>query len=394
MSYLNEYIIKLRTQSIQDLENEQQELIKEFNKKFDCFLFIYASCVEKRIPENQLSITDYEIIHDLLLNISGKKIVFFLETLGGSGEAAKEIADLLRFKFEEVHFLIAGKAMSAGTILALSGDEILMTETGSLGPIDAQVLIGRSLVSAHGYIDWVDNTRNYAEQNGRLNPFDATMVAQISPGELTQVTNAYNFAINLVKEWLPKYKFKNWDRTKTRGISVTKEMKYKRAEEIAQELANQKKWNTHSRPLKLSDLYELGLQVIPVEHEPDGMLDIVYKIKTINRMIFNATSAFKLFITDSNKVHRLSTDKQAIKPIIPNNEINVFKLDLKCGKCDKEFHAYGKFKDDKKFDDEMKNEGYDPIPKEKKIKCTCGSIIDLVGILSNVEAQTGKRIIF
>ena len=34
-----------------------------------------------------------------------------------------------------------------------------MTETGSLGPIDAQVKIGRSIVSAHDYKAWIDEKR-------------------------------------------------------------------------------------------------------------------------------------------------------------------------------------------------------------------------------------------
>lgn len=93
----------------------------------------------------------YEIIHNMLNHKTGKKLVFFLETPGGSGEAAEEIAKFLHSKFDEVEFLIAGQAKSAGTILALSGDEILMTDTGCLGPIDAQQRVGRSFVSAHNY---------------------------------------------------------------------------------------------------------------------------------------------------------------------------------------------------------------------------------------------------
>lgn len=67
--------------------------------------------------------------------------------------------------------MIAGEAKSAGTILVLSGDNIFMTDTGSLGPIDAQVRIGRSVVSAHDYKEWIDLKREEALKNGSLNPF-------------------------------------------------------------------------------------------------------------------------------------------------------------------------------------------------------------------------------
>ena len=62
----------------------------------------------------------------------------YIETPGGSGETAEEVVKFLRNNFDTVSFVVSGEAKSAGTIIVLSGDEILMTETGSLGPIDAQ----------------------------------------------------------------------------------------------------------------------------------------------------------------------------------------------------------------------------------------------------------------
>ena len=34
-----------------------------------------------------------------------------------------------------------------------------MTETGSLGPIDAQMRIGRSVISAYDYMEWVEEKK-------------------------------------------------------------------------------------------------------------------------------------------------------------------------------------------------------------------------------------------
>ena len=67
-----------------------------------------------------------------------QRIDMYIETPGGSGETAEEVAKFLRNNFDTVSFVVCGEAKSAGTIIVLSGDEILMTETGSLGPIDAQ----------------------------------------------------------------------------------------------------------------------------------------------------------------------------------------------------------------------------------------------------------------
>ncbi len=184
-SIFNEYLSKRL--GFFDLQNELQRLIKDYNQYTGRYMFVYASDINKgRSRDIDVSMIqdDFYNIQDILRESPHKKIDFYIETPGGSGEAAEEIANFLRKKFNEVNFVIAGEAKSAGTILVLSGDDIYMTDTGSLGPIDAQVRIGRSVVSAHDYKEWVDLKRNEAAKNGSLNPFDAVMVAQISPGEL------------------------------------------------------------------------------------------------------------------------------------------------------------------------------------------------------------------
>src|SRR5690606_14230484 len=144
-------------------------------------LIIYASAIGKPIPDIVLTMDDYYVIYDILRNEKAVDLDFYLETPGGSGEAAEEIVRCLRSKCDTVNFVVSGEAKSAGTILVLSGDEIFMTNTGSLGPIDAQVKIGRSFQSAYDYIEWVKEKQ---KSKGRLTPFDALIVSQITPGEL------------------------------------------------------------------------------------------------------------------------------------------------------------------------------------------------------------------
>lgn len=141
----------------------------------------------KPIPDIPLSIDDYYIIFDMLKEVKSDNLDFYIETPGGSGEAVEEIVRFIRAKFSNIAFVVSGAAKSAGTIMVLSGDEILMTDSGSLGPIDAQVKIGRSTISASDYLEWIKEKREEAEKIGKLNPFDATMAAQISPGELRGV---------------------------------------------------------------------------------------------------------------------------------------------------------------------------------------------------------------
>ncbi len=176
MSLINEYIN--RRLSVPELESELLKLISEYNKLRNTYLFVYSTAIWKPIPLVPLEQADFFIIHDLLAGKKDfQKVDMYIETHGGSGETAEEIVRFLRNNFDTVSFVVSGEAKSAGTIIVLSGDEILMTETGRLGPVDAQMKIVRSVVSAYDYMEWVEEKRRDAEKQGSLNPFDATMVA-------------------------------------------------------------------------------------------------------------------------------------------------------------------------------------------------------------------------
>jgi hypothetical protein len=277
--------------------------------------------------------------------------------------------------------------------MALSGDEILMTETGSLGPIDAQMKIGRSVISAYDYIEWIDEKRKEAEKNKALNPFDATMIAQISPGELGSVLHALNFAKDLVIDWLSHYKFKNWTVTESQQRIVTPEMKTERAKEIAEELTNHSKWRSHGRSIKIEDLENIGLKITNIENDKK-LADIVYRIQTVCRLLFETTTSFKVFATQDNKIFRQAVPMG--KPVqIPQMKLpDVVNIEQKCPKCGLTHKIYAKLVKSPKIDKDFQNKGYKPFPENAIIKCDCGLEIDLSGIKNQIELDMNRKIVF
>ena len=275
-----------------DLKNELKSLAKEYNQHTGRNLFIYASDFNKQKLGIDVSLMqdDFYTIQDVLRESDKKTIDVYLETPGGSGETAEEIARFLHNKFQEVNFVIVGEAKSAGTILALCCDNLYMSDTGSLGPIDAQIRIGRSIVSAYDYKAWVEGKKKEAQKNGRLDAFDAIMVAQISPGEINGVVNSLEFAQELVAGWLEKYKFKNWTITEHHHTIVTPKKRRKRAKSVAKKLCDHMYWRTHGRSLKIEDLNEV-LKIEHVDNDPK-LADILYRIKTVIRMIFDSSTDF------------------------------------------------------------------------------------------------------
>jgi len=389
MGLMSEYISRKLTGD--DLQTELLGLISKYNKLRDCFLIVYVTAIGKAIPDANLNQDDFYLIHDLLKDVKTKKVDIYIETPGGSGEAAEEIVRCLHNKFDTVSFVVSGEAKSAGTIMVLSGDEILMTETGSLGPIDAQVKIGRSIVSAYDYIEWMEQKKSEADKNGKLNPFDATMVAQISPGELSGVSHALKYAEELVSEWLVKYKFKTWTKTEMRGMPVTQEMKEQQAKKIAGALINHSTWRTHGRSIKVADLHNIGLRVTRVEDNPE-LCDVINRIQTVCRLLLSSTTTYKIFASEKEKVFRNAAILSSVtKP--PIKAADVAEFNVKCTKCGKDHKIYAKFRNNPDIDKDFKGKGSVVFPNDNKLKCDCGLEIDLSGVRNELETQTGKKIV-
>lgn len=384
MGYLNEYIDK--NLSPNELMNELKRLVLEYNSLTGRYIYLYVAAMTKKIPGISLEQEDFYIIRDMLQGLPGvEEIDVYLETPGGNGVTAEEIAKFLHNKFKRVNYVISGEAKSAGTILALSGNEIYMTETGSLGPIDAQVSIGRSVVSAYDYMEWVRDKMDEAKKRGTLNPVDATMIAQITPGELQLVNHSLEFAKDLVKEWLYKYKFKDWCQTETQKIVVTDEMKKDRANQVAGEIANHSRWRTHGRSLKISDLDNIGLKVINLENKPE-ISDLVYRIQFVCKLLLETTSIYKLFFDAKGKIiknavagniHNNKTPKDQDKP-------HVVQIEINCEKCGRKHKFYKKLVDNDNIDKDMKKQNIAELPREDFYKCECDNIIDLKAVKNEI----------
>jgi hypothetical protein len=81
-----------------------------------------------------------DLFVDLLDKIGPtKKISLLLHTNGGQTLAAWRIVNLLRTFCDELEVLIPMKALSAGTLIAIGANRLVMTKQAALGPIDPSV---------------------------------------------------------------------------------------------------------------------------------------------------------------------------------------------------------------------------------------------------------------
>lgn len=203
-----------------------------------------------------------DTIEDLKSEGQNREVVYvILTTPGGSAETVQILVNILRHHYKEVNFIIPQYAYSAGTILCMSGDNIFMDYFSQLGPIDPQVKSkDGNFVPALGYLDKVEELLSKAK-NGTLTDAEFVILKNMDMAELRAYEQAKNLTIDLIKEWLTKYKFKNWTTHSSTQKEVTLKDKENRAKEIAAILADSKRWCSHSRPIDINKLTEMKLKI-------------------------------------------------------------------------------------------------------------------------------------
>lgn len=355
-------------------------------------ILVIASDMTKSIPNisNALDVSDILPVQDQLSVLKGRELDVILETPGGLAEVAEDIVRQIRARYDRVGVIVPGWAKSAGTILAMAGDEILMGAGSALGPIDPQIgfTSGRRF-SADAFLEGLSKIKEEVQSTGKLNPAYIPILQGISPGEIQNCLNAREFSQVLVREWLAEYKFKFWETHSSTGKSVTPDEKRARAAEIAEALCNHSRWLTHNRSIRKEDLEKLRLQITDYTKTPD-LDDAITRYYTLLKMTFDIVNAYKVFETPQTQVLRViaQISAQQLLQQAPRGA-NSAQIEQKCdcGHTSKIQMNLGKHNN--------LRPGFIPYPVATNvIKCPlCGRDNNLMAVRLQVEAQSGKKVV-
>ncbi len=236
------------------LEHYSERVAQLF--KADVFSFIGGIILEYLSPFRA------QIEH--LVNRKDKpdNLAFLLYTPGGVTEVAEKMVDIIRYHYKEVWYVVPDQAMSAGTVLCMSGDKIYMDYSSALGPVDPQILANDGqLVPALGYLDQV-NRMTQKSEDGTLTDAEFAILQNQDLATLRKYEQARDLSVSLLKDWLVKYKFKNWNTHSNSGKKVSDDEKLQRAQEIAEALSDHTKWHSHGRMIGTKTLTdELHLKI-------------------------------------------------------------------------------------------------------------------------------------
>jgi hypothetical protein len=356
----------------------------------------YAVDVTKSKSPTNINYTDLLPLTDQLSHLPGRAIDLILETPGGSGETAEDIVKLLRSKYDHVGIIVPGMAKSAGTLIAMAADEILMDAMSSLGPIDAQISWQGKQFSAQALLEGMEKIKREVSSTGSLNRAYVPILQNISPGELQNAENALDFASELVTDWLARYKFKAWDTHSSTGAPVTVEDRKQRAREIAQQLRDHSRWKTHGRSLKIDDLRQMRLQVVDYSETPD-LADAIRRYYTLLQMTF-ATNIYKIFETPMSQIMRMEVLQVAnifgpSAPLqnAPGKAPGSIEAQVSCAKCGTSFVVQARV--DSRI---PAKPGVIQLPADGLVKCpgpSCTELHNLSAIRDQIQALSGRQIV-
>lgn len=350
-------------------------------------ILVYAADIAQNDAPITLDYTDLLPFDDQLSNLSGTALDLILETPGGSGEIAEHIVKAMRSKYDDVAVIVPGSAMSAGTIISMAANDILMAPSSSLGPIDAQLFVQGKVFSVDAFIEGFEKIKDEVRTTGELNKAYIPMLQGISPGELQAAENQKRFARELVTSWLESYKFGAWNVHSSDGRPVTQQEKHLRANEIADELSKHSRWMTHGRFVKIDDLTQLRLRI--TDYSKDASLaDAIQRYYTLLRMTLEGP-IYKVFETPHTQVYRFSVPMPAPPNQPSPDEIGTVNVDLVCEKCGSHHHLQANLKPAIDL-----SEGSIPFPNDNQFECpNCQTHSNLIETRRQIEGQFGRPII-
>ncbi|MEN7432778.1 ATP-dependent Clp protease proteolytic subunit [Chromobacterium sp. TRC.1.1.SA] len=281
---------EINLQKIAGQDKIRRKYLALLHKKTNRDTVIYFSAYNIQrsflVPSAALSVNQEDIqgFMTSLHKLKGTQLDLIIHSPGGSSEAADQIVQYLRAKYNHIRAIIPQNAMSAATMLACAADEIVMGKHSAIGPIDPQIMInmpngGQSAMPAHTILQDFYNAKIEIMQNPVLSNSWAPRFSSLPAGYLNFCQQLIQQAEEKVKTWLGQYMFQNDNEGK--------------AERVAKWLADFSQHRTHGRPIGIDLAREKGLIVTPLEADQE-LQEAVLSVFHATMATFQTTGCLKV----------------------------------------------------------------------------------------------------
>lgn len=184
---------------------ERKVLIEKIEAELGTKVFLYATSDRPQM-EGQISADAFDyFVHHLDKSWPAGKITLILHTAGGDTSAAWKIINLFRIFCDDLQILIPNRAHSAGTLMSLGANRIMMTKQATLGPIDPSLTgplspavpnapnqrVPVSVEAVQGYIDLAKEVMGIKD-DAALGTILGNLSHQVHPLVLGQIFRSRN----------------------------------------------------------------------------------------------------------------------------------------------------------------------------------------------------------
>lgn len=222
----------------------RQSIIRDIEAKVERKLLCYVAGKGAQIDRD-----DVAGFVDMLHNVTtGESVDLLLHTPGGNIDAAEKLITIVRSAVGDegwLRVIVPDFAKSAGTLIAIGANSIVMSDVSELGPIDPQVWLkdeqGNEI--CHSVLGYLDAYKEHADALRKTpdDPVARMMLDKFNPIVLRKFEAIRDRARMLAENQL-----------KRRGAAYSK---------IAGELMNTRRWQSHGQMIGWQDAAELGLQI-------------------------------------------------------------------------------------------------------------------------------------
>lgn len=257
-------------------------------------VIIYASSFLQKPQLPPLSIQlSHEEINGFMSVMQGmdwsKGLTLLLHTPGGLTNAAETIVEYLYSKFDYIEVAVPTFAMSAGTMISLGANRILMGRQSQLGPIDPQLPIGGRTVSARAVVEQFERAKKELLEDLKLAHLWAPILQSLGPAVLQEAQNALHYSESMVSRWLKRRMFS--DKPKAGTL----------AKKVASYFNKASVHKSHGRRIDREEAKKQGVIIEELEANQDLQEQVLtaYHLITI---VFEKSPACKILMSNQGKL--------------------------------------------------------------------------------------------
>jgi ClpP class serine protease len=208
-----------------------------------------------------------------------KGLDLILHTPGGEINATEQIVFYLRKIFDgNIRAIVPHLAMSAGTMIALACQKIVMGLHSNLGPIDPQVGGG---AAAHAILEEFNRVQELFKSSPKEAQVWLPILQKYTPTLIGACEKAIKLSETMVKSWLATGMFADAKNPETS------------AKKIVSALGSHAQTLSHGRHITIEQAQELGLKIEPLE-DNEKLQDAVLSVHHCYNITFSMSQAVSI----------------------------------------------------------------------------------------------------